>query len=414
MTKLLKRVVPAPLRSPIRGAVFYLIPPLQRQLRRTWRRRNRLKRRIRRTRDRLNHVWSSQLKPVWLHLWLGIWDRLRRNRPDEISDQIHLINPLLGYTGGPQRTLHLFEELKNHTEVSLWSKHKVPPEIAEKYPVKRIVPWRLKFPKTGTLVIVGSLSLGPWIRYTRPRRTVVVHNNNAIRPSIFRQRLWHISDKGRRKVEVVYASELTKQLADHPGFVQASLVDIDRFVPPASRPSDYSSSARFTVGRLSSDLPYKHHPEDPALYRRLVEHHGCRVRIMGPSPSLKAELEGLLEEPVELLPIFAEEAYLFLQGLDCFFYRTSEEWLEPSGRVVTEAMACGLPVVCHDRGGYVEWIEHGRNGFLFDTQEEALQILLRLKEDRALRESVGEAARETVEELFSAAVRSEIIKFYLR
>ncbi len=103
-----------------------------------------------------------------------------------------------------------------------------------------------------------------------------------------------------------------------------------------------------------------------------------------------------------------------MQGLDCFFYRTSEEWLEPSGRVVTEAMACGLPVVCHQSGDYAEIIEHGRNGFLFDTQQEALEILLSLKEDRALRESVGKATRETAEELFSAAVRSEIVEFYLR
>jgi hypothetical protein len=51
---------------------------------------------------------------------------------------------------------------------------------------------------------------------------------------------------------------------------------------------------------------------------------------------------------------------------------------------------------------------------LFDTHQEALEILLSLKEDRALRESVGKAARETAEELFSAAVRSEIVEFYLR
>jgi glycosyltransferase involved in cell wall biosynthesis len=140
--------------------------------------------------------------------------------------------------------------------------------------------------------------------------------------------------------------------------------------------------------------------------------HGCRVRIMGPSPHLEAKLRGL--QSIELLPAYAQEAHLFLQGLDCFFYRTSEEFLEPSGRVLTEAMACGLPVVCHNRGGYAEWIDNGRNGFLFDTQQEGLQILLRLKEDRALRERVGEEARRSAEELFSAAVRSEIVEFYLR
>ena len=133
---------------------------------------------------------------------------------------------------------------------------------------------------------------------------------------------------------------------------------------------------------------------------------------MGPSPALEAQLGGL--ESVTLLPKYAQEAYLFLQGLDCFFYRTSEEYLEPSARVITEAMACGLPVVCHNRGGYAEWIDDSRNGFLFETQQEALEILLMLKEDPALRERVGKAARLTAEELFSNAVRSEIVEFYLR
>ena len=211
----------------------------------------------------------------------------------------------------------------------------------------------------------------------------------------------------------MYASELTKKLVgDYPGFVQPSLIDLDRFVPAPHKPPGHASANPFTVGRLSRANPKKHHADDPDLYRQLVD-QGCRVRIMGPSPAVEEGLGGL-EGPVELLPMFAQEAHVFLQGLDCFFYRTSEGWSEPSGRVVTEAMACGLPVVCHESGGYAEIIEHGRNGFLFDTQEEALEILLRLKEDRELRETVGREARRTAEGLFSSAVRSEIVQFYLR
>jgi glycosyltransferase involved in cell wall biosynthesis len=425
VTKRLEKVLPAPLRPPIRAAAFLLIPPLRRRLRRTWRRRNRLKRRVRGTGDRLKRlrrrlerflsdVWRRELKQrIWLAVWrIHIWRR--GDRPLEYNNQIHLISSLWRlHTGSALRTLHLFDELKDHADVYLWTERpSVPQEIRKKYPVKRIVPERFEFPKTGTFVFVGSFPpIGPWHRYTYPRRVVLVHNSDKATARRFRRKLRQLSKGGRREVEVVYASELSKRSAgNHPGFVQASLIDLDRFVPSASKPSN-SASAGFTVGRLSMGTPRKHHPDDPALYRQLVN-HGCRVRIMGPSQQLEAKLRGL--ESIELLPGYAQEAHLFLQGLDCFFYRTSENYLEPSGRVITEAMACGLPVVCHNRGGYVEWIEDGRNGFLFDTQQEALEILLKLKEEPALRERVGKEARRTAEELFSDAVRSEIVEFYLR
>jgi glycosyltransferase involved in cell wall biosynthesis len=419
ITKLLKGLVPAPLRRPIRRAMLFLTPRLRRWLRRKRHIRNRLRRRARRTRDRLDRVWHKRLEPIRLHIRLRLWYWARRNRPVRPSNEIHLFNPLRSAAAGaPLRTLRLFDELKDRAEVSLWSEHehkshKVDPEIAERYPVKRIVPERFEFPKTGTFVFVGTRpKIGPWVRYTDPRRTILVHNSD-ITPEEFRRKIRQLSNGGRREVEVVYASELMKRSAgNHPGYVEPSPIDIDTFVPAPKeeQPSD-STSTPFTVGRLSRPVSHKHHPEDAALYRRLVE-EGCRVRIMGPSPALEAELEGT--ESVTLLPMGGQEAHLFLQGLDCFFYRTSEEWLEPWGRIVPEAMACGLPVVCHNRGGYAEIIEHGRNGFLFDTQQEALEILLGLKEDRALRGRVGKAARATAEALFSGARRSELVEFYLR
>src|SRR5215210_1744386 len=438
VSKLLKKALPAPLHPPIRGATLFVIVPLRRRLRHTWRsgvkrrvrrRRNRLKRRVRGMRNRLRYlrrklqgflrnVWCRQLKQ---RLWLAIWriDTWRRgNHPLESNNQIHLIISSVWrlHGGNSLRTLHLFDELKDHADVHLWStvRHSITPEVRERYPIKRIVPERFEFPKTGTFVFVGSFyPIGPWHRYTHPRRIVLVHNSDRVTPRQFHRKLWQLSKGGRREVEVVYASELTKRrVGNHPGLVEPSLIDLDRFVPSASKkPSSESVSAGFTVGRLSKANPFKHHPDDPALYQRLVD-HGCRVRIMGPSQQLEAKLRG--PQSIELLPAYAQEAHLFLQGLDCFFYRTSEKFLEPSGRVITEAMACGLPVVCHNRGGYVEWIDDGRNGFLFDTQQEALEILLLLKEDPALRERVGREARRTAEELFSEAVRSEIVEFYLR
>src|SRR5215218_11292723 len=264
--------------------------------------RDRLNRLWRRLQRFLSDVWRRQLKQ---RLWLAIWriDTWRRgNRPLESNNQIHLISSLWRlHTGSALRTLHLFDELKDHADVYLWTERpSVPSEIRKKYPARRIVPERFEFPKTGTFVFVGSFyPIGPWHRYTHPRRIVLVHNSDRVTPRQFHRKLWQLSKGGRREVEVVYASELTKRrVGNHPGLVEPSLIDLDRFVPSASKPSN-SASAGFTVGRLSRPAYAKHHPDDPALYQRLVD-HGCRVRIMGPSQQLEAELKGL--QSIELLP----------------------------------------------------------------------------------------------------------------
>jgi len=116
---------------------------------------------------------------------------------------------------------------------------------------------------------------------------------------------------------------------------------------------------------------------------------------------------------IELLPTLSQSASVFLRSLDCFFYRTGRI-VEAGGRVVIEAMASALPVVCHRVGGYAEWIEHGESGFLFETDEEAFQILTRLKSDPDLRRTVGAAARTRVETIFSARNQQRLIDYYLR
>jgi glycosyltransferase involved in cell wall biosynthesis len=63
-------------------------------------------------------------------------------------------------------------------------------------------------------------------------------------------------------------------------------------------------------------------------------------------------------------------------------------------------MACEVPVVCENRGGYSDLIEHGKNGFSFETTDEAVQLVRRLKEDPELCARIGRAGRETVERLY--------------
>ena len=57
---------------------------------------------------------------------------------------------------------------------------------------------------------------------------------------------------------------------------------------------------------------------------------------------------------------------------------------EPFGLSVIESMACGTPVVAFDRGSMPELIENGKNGFLVNSVDQAVDAVERIQEiDRA-------------------------------
>ncbi len=317
---------------------------------------------------------------------------------------IHLVNPMWAVAGSENRTCELYRLLSPHADVTVWSAHDPDPRNAARIPIRRIAPARLRFPRGGTLIFVGVyFRYGRWVHFSGCRRRIIVYNSPH--PHILRRRVRKLRSFGTHQVDVVYASRWLRDASEYPGPVHASPIDVHRFVPRAGPRPDRP----FTVGRLSRNQPEKHNPRDPALYGSLVA-DGMAVRIMG--GDLLREL-GPLDPRVELVPECGEDATRFVQSLDCLFYRTSDEWQEPHGRVVQEAMACGLPVVCSCRVGAAEYIQHGRNGFVFEDDRVALEILRQLRDSPELRDRVGQAARRTVEHLFSEASSERVRNFYL-
>jgi len=76
---------------------------------------------------------------------------------------------------------------------------------------------------------------------------------------------------------------------------------------------------------------------------------------------------------------------------------------EPFGMVIIEAMASGTPVVAADRGGPVEIVRDGVDGFLADPSDTRAfsERVLALLRDPALRARVGRRARSCVERRFT-------------
>jgi glycosyltransferase involved in cell wall biosynthesis len=91
----------------------------------------------------------------------------------------------------------------------------------------------------------------------------------------------------------------------------------------------------------------------------------------------------------------------FLQASDCFL--CPSVWKEGAGNANFEAMACGLPDIASRIGGIPEFVEDGRNGFLFapGDHEELAGRIRRLWQDPGLRHRIGQEARSIAIERYS-------------
>lgn len=117
--------------------------------------------------------------------------------------------------------------------------------------------------------------------------------------------------------------------------------------------------------------------------KRVQPHLDSRIQYIGPiSQERKSEILG--------------GAYALLHLI---------HFKEPFGLSLIEAMACGTPVISRGLGAIPEIVEPGRNGFIVENLNEALEALEKIREiDRF-------ACRRTVEEKFS---QDRMVEAYLQ
>jgi len=95
-----------------------------------------------------------------------------------------------------------------------------------------------------------------------------------------------------------------------------------------------------------------------------------------------------------------DDAQRLIAALDIFLLSTRTEGLP---LVILEAMAHAKPVVATNVGGVPEVVQAGVTGFLHEPKDDAQQAadLLRLLDDRSLRQKMGEAGRQRVSSDFN-------------
>ncbi len=110
---------------------------------------------------------------------------------------------------------------------------------------------------------------------------------------------------------------------------------------------------------------------------------------------------------------FQQDSVRAINGLDILVHASIKP--EPFGRVIIEAMACGVPVVCSAAGGALETVEHGVTGFFYSpgSVEEMTQATENLLQNGHLRKKITYNALSNVKKKFSIDSHVEqILKFY--
>lgn len=167
-------------------------------------------------------------------------------------------------------------------------------------------------------------------------------------------------------------------------------VETDRF-PFSSRPGTYL----LYVGRL---MPEKGVSEAIKVAQALGE----ELKIIGPTaagPSApdhywKTEIEPHLNEKIQYLgtvnrtelPAYYQNAKALLMPI---------QWEEPFGLVMTEALACGTPVIAFRRGSVPEVVRDGQTGFVVDTTDDMIAAV------KNIPTLSRQACRDHVEQNFS-------------
>jgi len=249
------------------------------------------------------------------------------------------------------------------------------------------------------------------------RARIVWHVHDFLR----HRRLWGVFGALRRIIPdavVVPSGAVAREFSDQSNVVVIpNGVDVREFSPAASRRGD----GRLRVGMIGALAPWKGQrvflQAAERVSRAMPEVEflivGDEIYDTTGHRGFRQELEREvaargLSSRVRFTGFRADVAAI-LRELDVLVHCAVEP--EPFGRVLVEAMACGLPVVASRGGATEEIVREGETGVLIPPGDAAhlAAVLLTLLRDPALRARMGRAARAWVEQTFD--LRAHVRRF---
>jgi glycosyltransferase involved in cell wall biosynthesis len=251
------------------------------------------------------------------------------------------------------------------------------------------------------------------------RRPLVAHLRLNPPDDVLGRQIWASLPRIRRFIAV--SSDTRTRYADF-GFPQERIdvvhnaVDLDRYTPPSDTERQ---AARERLGIEDDEYLIVYIGRIDAVKgidtlinatNRLVE-QGLRVRlVVAGRPAWHETPEAGLRyvEELQRRALPGSATFLGVQLDTLPLYRAADvvavpsNWPEPFGRVIVEAMACGLPVVASDIGGIPEILTEDLRQLLV-TPGDSDDLAARLQSVRADAAELGRACRRVAEARFGSA-----------
>ncbi len=211
-------------------------------------------------------------------------------------------------------------------------------------------------------------------------------------------------------ITVAVSKELKKRLVKR-GFSEKRTLFIHNGIKIPEIRSTSRTSERIHIGTVGRLVPVKRYEIFIEIaYELKKRKKDFFFSILGDGPlknKLLFKIKKLgLENDFKIFP-HTPDPYSYLHSLDIYINTSAHEGLPIS---ILEAMSCCIPVVAFKVGGIPEVIENGKNGFLLESFEEFIKVILNLSCNPELRLKIGKEARKKIEKDFRAEHMSKKYK----
>lgn len=179
--------------------------------------------------------------------------------------------------------------------------------------------------------------------------------------------------------------------------VVPTVIDIDKY---QTCKFERKSTNTFMIGWIGSPSTAKYVEEIGLALSEICNNSSTKIVLIGAG---KVDLPGVNLEKID----WSEDSEIEnMRVFDVGIMPLSDGPWERGkcGFKLIQYMACGLPVVASPIGVNSDIVEEGKNGYLARTTEEWVRALTTLRDNKELRQRMGEAGRKKVEEQYCLQV----------